>query len=252
MSAPLVTVAVPSFNQGRYLEAALISIFGNETPIEVFVADGGSRDNSVEIVRSWESRLAGWRSHPDTGQAAAINECIKKGSAPYVCWLNSDDLYEPHGIDKLVRALESSPFAPFAYAKAWNLKDINGDKIPIWTQPFSERRLAMRCIICQPATLIRRSAWNAVGGLDASLHMAMDYDLWWRLYKHSGAPIFLDEFAAINRDHYETKTSTKRSAHYKEAISVVHKHYGAVPLKWWAYQPYAVWIKSFKNRFLNK
>ncbi|MDF3863371.1 glycosyltransferase [Pseudomonas denitrificans (nom. rej.)] len=248
MSAPLVTVAVPSFNQGKYLEAAFSSIFGNMTKMEVFVADAASTDNSVEIIKAWEHKLAGWRSHPDVGQAAAINESIAKGSAPYVCWLNSDDLFEPRGLDKLVHALEASPTAPFAYAKAWNLKESEGSRSPVWTQPFTERRLALRCIISQPATLIRRSAWEAIGGLDASLHMAMDYDLWWRLYKHGGQPVFLEDFAATNREHPETKTSTQRSAHYREAMAVVAKYHGKVPLKWWAYQPYAVWFKTLRNR----
>lgn len=248
MSSPLVTVAVPSFNQGKYLEAALSSIFENKAPVEVFVADAASSDNSVEIIRKWEPRLAGWRSHPDDGQAAAINESIAKGSAPYVCWLNSDDLFVPGGLDTLVQALESSTDAPFAYAKAWNLKDADGSRSPVWTQAFSERNLALRCIISQPATLIRRNAWEAIGGLDASLHMAMDYDLWWRLYKHGGQPQFVSEFAAVNREHQETKTNTQRTAHYREAMAVVAKYHGKVPLKWWAYQPYAVWFKTLRNR----
>ncbi|WP_371364052.1 glycosyltransferase [Pseudomonas sp. QL9] len=247
MKAPLVTVAVPSFNQGKYLEAALSSIFENKIEIEVFVADAASSDSSVDIIKAWAPRLAGWRSHPDDGQAAAINESIAKGSAPYVCWLNSDDLFVPSGLDKLAKVLDSTPTAPFAYAKAWNLKDSDQSRTPVWTQEFSERNLALRCIISQPATLIRRSAWDAVGGLNASLHMAMDYDLWWRLYKHGGHPKYLDDFAAINREHHETKTNTKRAAHYREAMAVVAEHYGTVPLKWWIYQPYSVWFKTIKN-----
>lgn len=89
MTAPLVTIAVPSFNQGPFLDDALASIFQQKIPVEVYVLDGGSSDNSLEIIRKWELRLAGWRSHADDGQAAAINEGIAQGSAPYVCWLNS-------------------------------------------------------------------------------------------------------------------------------------------------------------------
>jgi len=92
-ACPLVTIAVPSCNQGRFLDDALTSIFEQQLPVEVFVMDGGSTDNSIEIIRKWEGQLAGWRSHKDGGQAAAINEGIALGRAPYVCWLNSDDWF---------------------------------------------------------------------------------------------------------------------------------------------------------------
>jgi glycosyltransferase involved in cell wall biosynthesis len=241
---PLVTVAVPSFNQARYLNDALQSIFQQEVPVEVFVADGGSTDGSTEIIKRWESRLAGWRSHPDDGQAAAIDECIGLGSAPYVCWLNSDDWYLPGGLAKLIGALERHPDAPAVYGRCWNAIDRTSNKRPVWVEPFDERRLATRCIISQPATLIRRSAWETVGGLDPKLHMVMDYDLWWRLFREIGALEFFDEFVAVNRQHSDTKTKTQRRRHYREAMSVVRKYYGRVPVKWWVAQPYAVWFKA--------
>jgi glycosyltransferase involved in cell wall biosynthesis len=244
MAEPLVTVAVPSFNQGRFLDDALASIFQQDLSVEVFVLDGGSTDNSVEIIRKWEHRLAGWRSHADDGQAAAINEGIAQGRAPYVCWLNSDDWFLPGAFAKLISKLERCPDAPAVYGRSWNVVEKSGRRYPVWVEVFNERRLALRCIISQPATLIRRSAWEIVGGADAKLHMAMDYDLWWRLFKSLGPLHFIDDFLAVNRVHAETKTKTQRRRHYQEAMQVVRKHYGKVPLKWWLTQPYAVWFKS--------
>jgi hypothetical protein len=119
-----------------------------------------------------------------------------------------------------------------------------GKQYPVWVEPFNIKRLALRCIISQPATLVRRSAWEAVGGVDAKLHMAMDYDLWWRLFNRFGPLYFVDSFVAVNREHEDTKTKTQRRLHYKEAMYVVRKHYGRLPLKWWLAQPYAVWFKS--------
>lgn len=244
MTVPLITVAVPSFNQGQFLNDALASIFQQDVPVEVFVLDGGSSDNSIEVIRKWEHRLAGWRSQPDDGQAAAINEGIAQGRAPYVCWLNSDDWFLPGGLSKLLGELESNPVVPAAYGRSWNVVQKSGKRYPVWVEPFSERRLALRCIISQPATLIRRSVWDAVGGVDGQLHMAMDYDLWWRLFRHSGPLTFLDDFVAVNREHEDTKTKTQRRLHYREAMMVVRKHFGRVPLKWWLAQPYSVWFKS--------
>ncbi|MCK9637424.1 MAG: glycosyltransferase [Methylobacter tundripaludum] len=247
MVEPLVTVAVPSFNQGRFLDDALASIFQQEIPVEVFVLDGGSSDHSVDVIRKWEHRLAGWRSHADDGQAAAINEGIAQGRAPYVCWLNSDDWFLPGGLAKLIAESEKYPDAPAVYGRAWNVVQKSGKRYPVWVEPFLERRLALRCIISQPATLIRRAAWESVGGVDGKLHMAMDYDLWWRLFKQAGSLQFLDDFVAVNREHEATKTKTQRRRHYQEAINVVRKYYGRVPLKWWLAQPYAVWFKSISG-----
>ena len=219
-------------------------MFQQNLPVEVFVADGGSSDNSLDVIRNWESRLAGWRSHPDEGQAAAINECIARGSAPYVCWLNSDDWLLPGGLARLVKELEARLDTPVVYGRSWNFIERSGKQRPVWVEPFNERRLALRCIVSQPATLIRRTAWEAVGGVDPALHMAMDYDLWWRLYKTVGPLHFMDEFVAVNREHRDTKTKSNRRRHYREAMNVVHKHYGRVPLKWWLAQPYAIWFKA--------
>ena len=241
---PFITIAVPSFNQGRFLDEALSSIFQQQVPVEVFVMDAGSTDNSVEIINKWAPNLAGWRSHADDGQAAAINEGIALGSAPFVCWLNSDDWFLPGGLSTLLKVLKAHQEAPAVYGRSWNMVQKTGKRAPVWVEPFDERRLALRCIVSQPATLIRRSAWNAVGGVDGRLHMAMDYDLWWRLFKQVGALQFVDEFVAVNRDHEATKTKTLRRRHYQEAMAVVRKHHGRVPLKWWLAQPYAVWFKS--------
>lgn len=244
MAQPLVTVAVPSFNQGAFLEEALRSVFSQPLSVEVVVLDGGSTDGSVDTIRRWASRLAYWRSYPDGGQAAAINEGIARGTAPYVCWLNSDDWLLPGALPALLSILQRDTEAPFAYGRTWNVDQKSGKRRPIRVETFDERRLATRCIISQPGTLVRRDAWEAVGGVDGDLHMAMDYDLWWRLYKTFGPPSFVDDYVGVNRDHEGTKTRTLRRRHYAEAMAVVRKHHGRLPLRWWLAQPYAVWFRS--------
>tara|TARA_E500000331_G_scaffold82519_2_gene78300 strand:+ start:4874 stop:5617 length:744 start_codon:yes stop_codon:yes gene_type:complete len=247
MTKPVVTVAIPSLNQGKFLDAALSSVFSQDVPLEVFVLDGGSEDNSLDVIKKWSSRLNGWRSCPDGGQAAAINEGVSMGSAPFVCWLNSDDWFMPGGLIALTDALRGPKKPPAVYARAWNVVQKTGRRTPVWVEAFDESRLAMRCIVSQPATMIRREVWESLGGLDDKLHMAMDYDLWWRLFKRFGAMQFVDEFVACNRDHDATKTRNLRVRHYKEAMAVVRQHYGRVPLKWWLAQPYSVWAKSISR-----
>jgi glycosyltransferase involved in cell wall biosynthesis len=248
VNAPLVTVVVPSYNQGRYLDQALASIFDQGVPVEVFVMDGGSKDNSLEVIMKWAPRLAGWVSAPDGGQAAAINAGMVRASAAYVCWLNSDDWLLPNALRNLIGALNASPGSPMVYGKTFDFLSNKSIMRHALVLPFSEWLMARICVISQPGTLMRRSCWQSVAGLDASLHMAMDYDLWWRIYKRCGKPLMVRDVVAVNRVHDATKTNTQRYRHYQEAIAVVRRHYGKVPWKWWLAQPYAVWWRSFRAR----
>ncbi len=245
----LITVVVPSYNQGNFLDKCLESIFFQNLPVEVFVMDGGSTDNTLEVIKKWESKIQRWRSYKDDGQSAAINEGMRWGSAPYCCWLNSDDFFLNNALNTLVKILIDNPKVPVSYGQVYNLIDKNNSMKPIWVETFSEKRLSLRCIISQPGTLIRRNVWERLGGVDTNLHMSMDYDLWWRIYKCFGEFYFVQDFVAVNRDHLDTKTNSKRFLHYKESISIVKKYYGSVPLKWIIAQPYSVWFKFLLNYF---
>lgn len=232
LSDAQITIAVPSFNQGRYLNDTLSSIFAQGLPVEVFVMDGGSTDSSLEIIKQWAPKLAGWRSHPDNGQAAAINEGVGMGSAPYVCWLNSDDFYYPQGLNKLLVALQNQPEKQFIYGKCWTVSDKGKKRSPYVTLPFYPRLFASFCFIAQPATLVTRAAWEKVGGLDENMQMAFDYDLWWRLLDKYGKPEYCRHFIAATRMHKHTKTATQTDLHYQESIDVVKRNRGYVPFKW--------------------
>jgi len=242
-----VTVAVPSFNQGQYLDDTLSSIFKQNLPVEVFVLDAGSTDNSLDIIHKWEPKLAGWRSHIDKGQAAAINEGIAQGTAPYVCWLNSDDFYYLDGLKKLTHTLENQPEKQYAYARCWAVSKSGRKLSPYLTLPFSPRLFANFCCIAQPATIIRRTAWEHLNGLNEDMQMSFDYELWWQLYKEYGKPAYCKSFVAATRVHKNTKTANLTDLHYQESIDVVKRNWGSVPLKWRTARPL---VKIFHK--LNK
>lgn len=244
MNEPLVTVVIPSLNQAEYLPAAIESALSQSIATEVFVMDGGSTDDSVSVIESHAGYLAGWISEPDGGQSASINKGIALGTAPFVTWLNSDDTLEENGLANLHECLSRAPAAPAAYGRAIHING-NGRKVGTYrTFDFSERLLANYCLICQPATLIRRSCWADLGGLDEDLHLALDYDLWWRLYKKFGPLAYDQRVCAANRQHAETKTQNNASSHYEESMRVVKKYYGSVPLKWHLLKPIMPLIRS--------
>ena len=240
VSAPWVTVAVPSYNQGRFLDATLRSIFAQSVPIEVMLADGGSTDETQDVIAQWRHQLAWWRSAPDEGQAASINEAIGRGRAPFVCWMNSDDLFLPYGLAALVQTLQANPGTAVAYGGC-RLIDENGDLIGLCRgREVSERSLSRRTVVPQPASLIRREAWEKVSGLKENLHLSLDYDLWWRLYRSGAKFTRIGMDVAAARFHANAKSFTKPREMYEEAKSVVHEHYGSVPVSWRIKEPFSV------------
>ena len=248
LAPPAASVVVPSFNQGEYLEQALKSIVSQRYPVELIVVDGGSTDGTRVILEAWQQRFKWWRSGPDSGQSAAINEGMAHSTAPFVAWLSSDDWYLPGGLDLMIDALNAHPDAPGVYAESRNADATGRMGRRYFTQNFTKRNLSRRCIVSQPATLIRRNVWEALGGLDPELHYAMDYDLWWRIFCRFGPLVRIRREAAVNRVHRETKTQSARREQTLEAMRVVKRHLGWVSLKWYVAWPYSVWWKSFRHR----
>jgi glycosyltransferase involved in cell wall biosynthesis len=247
-SPAAVTIVVPSYNHKDYLEQALNSVAAQHSAVELIVVDGGSTDGTRAILERWADRLAWWRSASDKGQSAAINEGMAKGTAPLVGWLNSDDWYLDGGLDALVNYLERHPDCPGVYADALNADSAGNVTSRYFTQSFSRRNLAWRCFIAQPATLLRRSVWETVGGLDETLHYAMDYDLWWKIFLSFGPLDRLRQDVSVNRAHSGTKTRSARREQCLEAMRVVKRHNGRIPMKWYLAWPYSVWYKTLRNR----
>jgi len=231
---PRVGIAVPSLDQGRFLGEALDSLLSQTgVDLEVAVLDGGSRDESAAVIGRYADRLAYWRVGPDGGQAAAVNEGIARlARAEYVGWLNADDILAAGALARMAEHLRAHPES-VAVAGEADVVDTSGrvvDRFP--SRPFSRRGHARTSIVCQPASLVARRAWDAVGGLDASLHMCLDYDLWWRLSALGPIGYLGGRPLAASRDHDLTKTRGFQDRLYAEAFAVLRRHIGYVPFSW--------------------
>jgi GT2 family glycosyltransferase len=236
--AARVAIAVPNLNQGQFLDAALDSLRQSGADVAIALVDAGSTDGSRAIIerRERSGELIYARSHPDAGQTAAINEgvaeaCRRAPDVRYVGWLNADDIVLPGAFATLARALEAHPDWSAAAGRAQCLAESGAVIAEIPTAPFSVAAFSHACTICQPATLIRREAWEAIGGLDESLQMCFDYDLWWRLAR-VGTIGYVDTMVAASRDHAATKTRQRREEYFREGIAVVRRETGGVPWHW--------------------
>lgn len=180
---PLVSIVTPSFNQARYLEATIRSVLEQDYPnLEYLIADGGSSDGSVEIIKKYTDRLAWWVSEKDKGQTDAINKGFARARGEILAWINSDDTYEPGAVSAAVKYFQDHPEAGLVYGDA-NFIDEEGRVIGRFAARQTDyRRLRRGYVhIPQQAAFFRADLWREVGPLDPSFYFAMDYDLWVRL-----------------------------------------------------------------------
>ena len=182
-----ISVVTPSYNQARFIEETIRSVLSQDYPqIEYLVVDGGSTDNTVEIVRKYESRLAWWVSEQDLGQTDAINKGFARATGEVLAWINSDDTYEPGAISAVVKYFQNHPRVGMIYGDC-NYINERGDVIGRFDSAQTNYRLLRQGYthIPQQTMFFRADLWKQVGPLDPSFYFAMDYDLWTRISARS-------------------------------------------------------------------
>jgi glycosyltransferase involved in cell wall biosynthesis len=228
---PLVTIVTPSFNQARFIRETLESVLNQSYPhIEYVVMDGGSTDQTVEILRKYGGQLS-WLSGRDRGQAHAVNSGWRRGRGSVVAYLNSDDVYLPGAVERAVEALERDPGAGAVYGEAYHVDDRGAILARYPSEPFSMERLEETCFICQPTVFLRREIVEGVGYLDETLRYSLDYDLWIRVARVSRFA-FIPDYLARSRLHADTKTVKDRIPAHIEIMHTVRRHFGYVPPSW--------------------
>jgi len=229
--APLVSIVTPSYNHGPYIEATIQSVINQDYPhLEYIVIDGGSQDNTVELLKRYADRLC-WISEPDHGQADAINKGFRRARGEILAWLNSDDTYLPGAVRQVVEYFQKHPEVGMVYGAGQHI-DVEGHVIaPYATELFDYQRLSERCFICQPTVFFRADVFREVGPLDTTLRYCLDYEYWMRVAKRFRIDC-LDATVATSRLHMETKTLSQRIAAHAESLRVVQHHYGRVPALW--------------------
>ena len=209
---PKISIVTPSFNQGKYIEQTIQSVFNQNYPnLEYIIIDGGSTDNTFEIIKKYEQHLSYWISEPDKGQTHAINKGFAKCTGEIFNWINSDDYYEPGAFEKLAKLFTEHPNVNVVCGKEWSFnnerpdeKTLNAGSI-IKENVYETIRVG---IIDQPCTFFRKKKIDAFFPLDESLHYVMDRQLWWSyLLKYGQGDILqTDEILTWFRLHPQSKS----------------------------------------------
>lgn len=177
-----LSIIIPSFNQGRFLADTLRSIIDqNYDDVEIIVMDGGSSDNSVEVIRSFEKHIAFWQSKKDAGQSNAINNGFKKATGEFVTWLNSDDVLLPGALDAVDRTIRDNPDCNFFLGNVvWMNK--SGNIIKVGKVEKDSRFWNKRHLFSNggPSAFMRKSTLESIGMLREDFHYMMDTELWHR------------------------------------------------------------------------
>jgi glycosyltransferase involved in cell wall biosynthesis len=217
----LVSIITPSFNQAAYLEQTMRSVLEQDYPhIEYIVVDGASTDNSVDIIKKYESKLAWWISEKDSGQADAINKGFERATGQIIAWLNSDDYYLAGTVDAAVKIFEGNPEVVLLYG---NMLAVDEDGKTFNTLNYKQLTLEdLLCfqIIGQPAVFMRRSALQAAGKLDPTFHFMLDHHLWIRIAQR-GEILHVDQTWAAARYHAEAKNIAKAAEFGREAFRIL-------------------------------
>lgn len=229
-----VSIVTPSYHQGRFIERTLQSVAsqeGADVEVEHLVCDGGSTDGTVDILRNFSPPVR-WVSERDEGQTHAINKGIRAASGEIIGWLNSDDIYYPGAIARVVDYFTAHPAVDIAYGMADHI-DVEDKAFEAYpTEPWNFTRLQETCYICQPALFFRRRIVEVHGFLDESLDYCMDYEYWLRLGKAGVLFGYMEEKLAGSRLYADNKTLGAQMKVHKEINDMFGRLFGKVPDQW--------------------
>jgi glycosyltransferase involved in cell wall biosynthesis len=233
-----ISVITPSFNQGTFIDRTIRSVLTQtlehqEDSFDYVVCDGGSQDQTLDILADYHDRFALFRyySEPDRGQAHAVNKGIEKTDGDIIAWLNSDDFYYPQTFQRVLSYFRANPQILVIYGQA-NHVDENDRFLEAYpVEPWNYKRLIQTCFICQPAVFFKRSVVEHCGALNESFQYAMDYEFWLRCGKEIDF-LYVSQVLAASRLYATTKTLSNRPAVFYESSQAVKLHRGRIPDRW--------------------
>jgi glycosyltransferase involved in cell wall biosynthesis len=219
-----LTFLIPTRNHARFIRQCIDSCVAQGIAnAEVLVLDGASTDGTQEILASYGDRVR-WRSQPDRGQSDAINQGVALARGELIAWINSDDYYTTAAsLRPVVDAFDRDPLLDVVYGDGERV-DVDGRPIGVFHAPpytgVADLLANPLAFVLQPCLVFRRALFLDVGGLDETLHYAMDYDLWLRMFPAARATRHLDVVVASARYHADAKSVAALGPQILEACRI--------------------------------
>lgn len=208
-SWPKISIITPSFNQGLFLEETIRSVLLQGYPnLEYIIIDGGSTDNSLEIIKKYERWVSYWVSEKDNGQTHAINKGLRLATGDILAWINSDDFYQPNCFFDVINSL---PISKPAWIQA-SCKIITEDHQLLYYKNLKNSDIDYKLFINwlnhwipQQSTFWNRQIQNQIGYLNEDLNYVMDVDFIYRLSQFI-SPIIIDNVLSNYRMQPKAKS----------------------------------------------
>lgn len=214
---PKISIVTPSYNSEQFIEETIRSVLLQGYPaLEYFIFDGGSHDNTKDVIKKYEKWLTGWESVADRGQSNAINKGLKKSAGQILAYINSDDYYLPVAFRDVAEAFIKCPETDLLHGKCWFVNE-KGFKIgeqfvnishvdeilDIW-EVWSKKKYFV-----QPEVFFSRRAFERIGLLREDLNIVFDYEYWLRIINTGGIVLGIDKDLACFRFTANQKTAKK-------------------------------------------
>lgn len=221
---PKISIVTPSYNKAQFIEETIRSVLLQGYPnLEYIIIDGVSTDNSIDIIRKYESWLSYWVSEPDKGQSDAINKGWQHSSGEILAYINADDTYESNALQMIANFLSEQTDVEMVYGDC-NLIDKKGQFI----RKAPAKDFDLKPLVCnewfipQQSTFVRHRVIKEVGKMNENLHLVMDWELWLRIALKGFKIYYLPKILANFRQYDEIKTFTQPESSAEEKISVLN------------------------------
>ena len=228
-SWPKITVVTPSYNQGQFIEETIRSILLQGYPkLEYFIMDGGSNDNTVEIIKKYEQWIDFWVSEKDRGQTHAINKGWERATGDVITWLNSDDYYPPNALEPVGEAYAADPELALVFGDSLVVDEGSQYMKRRDMSQFNKEAILLGFSMAQPSVFTHRRTVLETGLLNEDLYYVMDFEYFlrcWHCYETESK--YLPHALSAERKWSGCKTQTGNWA--DEWLETVFAHFDAYP-----------------------